>query len=157
MSRIAIWGISGTGKSTLAARLSKQLRLPLRDADEEVVFLPGWKIRDTEAQRQIVARICAEDDWILDGVSRRWMDIVCTRADLVICLNPPWWKSWSRLLRRTFIDMVTRKVICNGNRENLKSLGWCFYPYVTQFFGLVDKRIAEFKELCGDRVEVRNG
>ena len=47
---------------------------------------------------------------------------VKNRADLVIGLDYPRWRSFWQLLRRTARRLVTREVICNGNRESLGSV-----------------------------------
>jgi hypothetical protein len=44
------------------------------------------------------------------------------RADLVVGLDYPRWRSFGRLLRRTVRRVVTGEVICNGNRESLSSV-----------------------------------
>jgi shikimate kinase len=43
---IVITGFMGTGKSTIAARLSKRLRRPLMDTDAEIVVRAGMPIAD---------------------------------------------------------------------------------------------------------------
>ena len=44
------------------------------------------------------------------------------RADLVVGLDYPRWRSFGRLLRRTVRRLVTGEEICNGNRESLGSV-----------------------------------
>lgn len=53
-----------------------------------------------------------------------WRDIPLARADLVVGLDFPRWRSLGRLLRRTARRIVLRTEICNGNRERLRNLLW---------------------------------
>lgn len=65
--KIAIIGYSGCGKSTLAARLGKKYNIPVLHLDK-VHWLPGWKERETEDEKQIVREFLkSNESWVIDG------------------------------------------------------------------------------------------
>ncbi|MFG1955331.1 adenylate kinase [Micromonospora sp. NPDC048830] len=120
-SRVLVYGVYGAGKSTLAARLSERLELPWYPVDD-LLWQPGWVEVPVARQRSRIEEICRRDRWILDGAYHGWRDVPLARADLVVGLDYPRWRSFSRLLRRTLRRLVTGEEICNGNRESLGSV-----------------------------------
>jgi adenylate kinase family enzyme len=116
--RILVYGVTGSGKSTAAARLAAVTRLPVHLADE-LTWLPGWVAVDPDVQRETFAAIVATDEWVLDTAYASWRDLVLSRVQLVVGLDYPRWRSLGRLVRRTVTRMVDRRPICNGNVESL--------------------------------------
>jgi adenylate kinase family enzyme len=117
--RILLHGVTGSGKSTAAARIAERLGLPLLLADE-VGWLPGWVQRDEGEQRAMVAAATAQREWVLDSTYSKWRDAVSGRPELIIGLDYPRWFSLQRLIRRTARRIVTGELVCNGNRETLR-------------------------------------
>ena len=116
MRRILVYGVTGSGKTTLAARVAARLGLPWHAMDD-LAWEPGWVAVSDEDQRDRVRAICAGDAWVLDAAYGKWTDLVLARADLVVGLDLPRWRSFARLLRRTVERIVRRRPVCNGNRE----------------------------------------
>ncbi|MFI7591625.1 adenylate kinase [Micromonospora sp. NPDC049359] len=119
--RILVYGVYGAGKSTLAARLAQRLDVPWYPVDD-LLWLPGWVEVPVAQQRSRIEEICRRDAWILDGAYHGWRDVPLARADLVVALDYPRWRSFGRLLRRTLRRLGTGEVICNGNRESVGSV-----------------------------------
>ncbi|WP_433119490.1 adenylate kinase [Micromonospora sp. CA-246542] len=119
--RILVYGVYGAGKSTLAARLAQRLGVPWYPVDD-LLWLPGWVEVPVAEQRRRIEKICRRDAWILDGAYHGWRDVPLARADLVVALDYPRWRSFGRLLRRTLRRLGTGEVICNGNRESVGSV-----------------------------------
>ena len=117
--RILVYGVTGSGKSTAAARIAATTGLPLHLVDE-LTWLPGWVPVGDDVQRERFAEIVATDDWVLDTAYAAWKDLVLPRCQLVVGLDYPRWRSLARLLRRTATRLVDRKPICNGNVESLR-------------------------------------
>ena len=117
--RILVYGVTGSGKSTAAARIASTTGLPLHLADE-LTWLPGWVPVDDDVQRERFAAIVATDAWVLDTAYATWKDLVLARCELVVGLDYPRWRSLARLVRRTVTRLVDRKPICNGNVESLR-------------------------------------
>ncbi|MDX6325595.1 MAG: hypothetical protein QOK15_1949 [Nocardioidaceae bacterium] len=117
--RILVYGVTGSGKTTLAARLADLTGIDWVAVDDHT-WLPGWVPLPEEEQRRRFTEICAEDSWILDSAYGIWSDIPLARAQLVVGLDYPRLVSLGRLLRRTAVRIVDRREICNGNVETLR-------------------------------------
>ena len=72
-------------------------------------------------QRDRVRDVCAGDAWVLDAAHVVWLDIVLERADLIVGLDLPRWRSFGRLLRRTLLNIVLHRPTCNGNYETWRN------------------------------------
>jgi adenylate kinase family enzyme len=134
--RIFVYGVTGSGKSTLAAQLSTATGIPWYAVDD-LTWRPGWVEVPKKEQRQLIAAICAEPEWILDAAYGKWLDIPLSRVDVVVALDYPRWLSWQRVVRRTLSRLVHRTPVCNGNRETLRRMlsprdsiiGWHFRSF----------------------------
>jgi adenylate kinase family enzyme len=134
-SRILVYGVTGSGKSTMAARLSSATGIPWYSVDD-LTWEPGWTVVPVDEQRQRIEAICQREEWIIDSAYSAWLDVPWARVELIVGLDYPRWKSFGRLCRRTLIRMVDRTVICNGNRESLRTtlskdsiLAWHFRSF----------------------------
>ena len=116
--RVLVYGVTGSGKTTLAERLSGVTGLPWYSADD-LTWETGWVEVAPEEQRRRSAAICARDEWILDTAYAKWRDIPLARAELIVALDYPRWVSLQRLVRRTVARCRNRTPICNGNTETL--------------------------------------
>jgi adenylate kinase family enzyme len=117
--RVLVYGVTGSGKTTLAARLSAATSLPWHSVDD-LTWDPGWVQVAEDEQRRRISAICAEPEWILDTAYSRWRDIPLARAELIVALDYPRWVSLQRLIRRTVNRSWHRTPICNGNIESLR-------------------------------------
>lgn len=86
MDRICIIGGSGTGKTTLANNLGKQLNLPVYHIDG-IHHLQNWEIRDKDERDKIILEKANEDKWIIDGTYHSTLKQRLERADFVIYLD----------------------------------------------------------------------
>lgn len=121
-SRVLVHGVTGSGKSVMAARIGCVLGLPVHLVDDEIGWLPGWVGRSEAEQRDIVRRLVAEPAWVLDSAYGSWLDLVLPRVDLVVGLDYRRAVSLTRLLRRTGRRLVTRERVCNGNVESWRQV-----------------------------------
>ena len=133
--RVLVYGVTGSGKSTAAARIAERTGLPLTLVDE-LTWLPGWVPLEVEAQRELFAEIVAGERWVLDSAYSHWIDLVLARTDLVVGLDYPRWLSLSRLVRRTVRRATDKRPVCNGNTESWRQLlsrdsivGWHFQSF----------------------------
>jgi adenylate kinase family enzyme len=115
--RILVYGVTGSGKSTLAARVGARLGLPYVAIDD-LTWKPGWVPRTEQEQRAVIGEVLAGDAWVIDAAYGMWHDLVLERADLIVGLDLPRWRSLARLVRRTVSRIVRRTPICNGNYES---------------------------------------
>lgn len=119
-SRVLVYGVTGSGKTTAAARISGATGLPWHSVDD-LTWEPGWVAVAEEEQRRRVSAICAEDRWILDTAYGTWLDVPLARAQLVVALDYPRWLSLLRLTRRTVQRNLDKAPVCNGNVETWRN------------------------------------
>lgn len=117
--RVLVYGVTGSGKTTVARQLSRITGLPWYSVDD-LMWQPGWVQLPRQEQIRRMSAICAGDRWILDAAYGAWESVVLQRAELVVALDLPRWLSMWQLLRRTLRRLVSREEICNGNRESLR-------------------------------------
>ena len=116
MQRIAVIGTTGSGKTTLAARISE--RLGIRHVELDALHWdPAWT--PSPAFRERAAEALRGDAWVVDGNYSQVRDIVWSRADTVVWLDYPLRLILWRLLRRTVRRVSRREELWNENRERL--------------------------------------
>jgi adenylate kinase family enzyme len=111
---------SGCGKTTVGGALAASLRAPFFELDA-IHHQAGWTELDAAELRRRVEPIVAMDAWVVDGSYRSKLgDLVLEEADTVLWLDLPRRVWLPRLLRRTFLRVVLRQELWNGNRESLR-------------------------------------
>lgn len=123
--RIAIVGNSGSGKTTLAKDLSGLLGIPRIELDQ-YFHQPNWTHPSSQEFKELVASLIEshkQTGWIIDGnYQRRLDDLVPRSADLIVCFNLPRRVVIYRILKRSILRSITRKILWNGNRESFINL-----------------------------------
>ncbi len=119
--RILVYGVTGAGKTTLAAALAEATGIPWHSVDE-LTWEPGWVPVPLDEQRRRIERICAGPEWILDTAYGDWLDLPLARSQCIVALDYPRWFSLQRLVRRTLARLVDQRTVCNGNRETLRDI-----------------------------------
>lgn len=120
-TRILVYGVTGSGKSTAAEKLGAQLGLPAILVDE-LTWLPRWEPVAKERQRELIADVVRRDSWVMDSAYGMWLDLVLPRTELIVALDYPRWFSLQRLIRRTVSGAVTKSPRCNGNTESFRNM-----------------------------------
>lgn len=112
--RILIAGVSGVGKSTLAARVAAGTGIQYTEIDA-LFHGPGWMRREQfEAD---VATLVAGSSWITEWQYRSARHLLVARADTLVWLDLPTAVTLLRVIRRTIRRSVTREILWNGNVE----------------------------------------
>ena len=119
--RVLIYGVTGSGKTTLAQKVAERTGLPFHSVDD-LTWEPGWVVVPADEQRRRIGAICAGERWILDSGYSAWIDVVLARAELIVALDYPRWLSLARLIRRTLGRALDRREICNGNTESFRQM-----------------------------------
>jgi adenylate kinase family enzyme len=117
--RILVYGVTGSGKTTMARQIAARTGLPWHEADS-LTWEPGWVVVPVDEQRRRIAAICAGERWILDTAYGAWLEVPLARVELIVALDYPRWRSLGRLIRRTLMRNLDHKPICNGNTESLR-------------------------------------
>ncbi|WP_341974506.1 AAA family ATPase [Microbacterium sp. LTA6] len=114
--RVLIAGVTGSGKTTLAARIGKAWGL--RHVEIDALFHgPHWTPRPDFLDD--VGAFAATERWITEWqyTSKGTDEIMTPRAQLVIWLDYPYPVVRSRLIRRTLGRSILRTRMYNGNVE----------------------------------------
>ncbi len=121
MKRVSVVGNSGSGKSTLAGALASHLGVRYVELDA-LFHLPEWAELPPEEFRRQVTEIVDTAGWVVDGNYAVVRDIVWSRADTVVWVDPPHPLVMARIVRRTLHRTLTRQVLWQGNREPWSNL-----------------------------------
>jgi len=109
-------GVTGSGKTTVAAALALKLQVPHVELDA-LYWEPNWTMSDTEVFRTRVQLAVAGDGWVVDGNYSKARDLVWSRADSLVWLDYSLPVAFGRLFRRTIGRVRSRQELWNGNRE----------------------------------------
>ena len=118
--RIMIFGLPGSGKSTFAAKLAHQSRLPLYHLDRHF-FVENWVEQNPDDFLNIQRLLVNQDEWIIDGNAIRSLEIRYSRATMALyfCFSRP--LCLSRLLKRRFFKNESIQDRAEGCYERLPS------------------------------------
>jgi adenylate kinase family enzyme len=112
--RILIAGVTGVGKTTLAAELARRLDIPHTEIDA-LYHGPDWSYR--ESFLSDVAALAASDEWVTEWQYNSARPQLAARADLLVWLDLPTRVMLTRLVIRTVRRRVHRTELWNGNHE----------------------------------------
>ena len=118
--RVTVVGVTGSGKTTMAARLADYLHCQHIELDA-IHWGPNWTPLPREPFREQVAQIVAGECWVTDGNYSAVRDLVLARAETVVWLDYPLLVILWRLVRRTTGRVIFRTELWQGNRENWRS------------------------------------
>ena len=121
--RIVVIGITGSGKTTLAARAAAVIGGAHIELDA-LYHEPGWVPAEPEVFRgRVRAAIADQPCWVTDGGYRTLVwDITWPIADEIVWLDFPFPLTFWRVLRRTLSRRLRNVELWNGNRESLRSM-----------------------------------
>lgn len=121
--RIAIRGVTGSGKSTLGRALARALELPVIELDAINWQRPDWQmLPEDEFRAYVEAAIeAAPDGWVCEGNYSSVSDVVLSKIDTLIWIHLPWRVSFYRMVKRTLTRAARREVLWGVQRESLRA------------------------------------
>ncbi len=128
VQRVVILGPGGAGKSTLARRIGTRAGLPVVHLDR-FFWQPGWVETPREEWRALQRELFAGDAWIADGNYSATLEERLPRADTVVLLDFPVWRTLPRVLRRQLAH-YGQDVQADGCPERLNGQ---FYLWVANY------------------------
>lgn len=118
IQKIAIIGGPGTGKSTLAKNLGKEMKLPVYHIDG-IHHLKNWEIRPTQERDAIVSEKVKEPKWVIDGTYKATLEERVINADLIIFLDYSTIAKLKGILSRYFKNKGQEKPEIPGCKEKM--------------------------------------
>lgn len=100
--KILIFGSVASGKTTLAKRLSQELKIPYFEGDRIAWGFPNEKRykRSYEEQKNVILKINQNESWIIEGTYRESQRSAYDYADKIIFLDLPLKQRKLRILTR---------------------------------------------------------
>ena len=103
INKIAIIGGPGTGKTTLSKKLSSILSISYFSIDN-IKFNKNWIPRSRKDVDNEIYKIINTDKWIIEGNHLRNLEIILSKADIVIFLDFPLRLQLFGIFRRFFFS-----------------------------------------------------
>lgn len=100
VQRVAVVGSGGAGKSTLARRMGAATGLPVIHLDR-LFWHPGWVPTPDDEWGLIVEQVAAKERWITDGNYSRTLEKRLVRAEAIVLIDFPPWRTLPRIWLRT--------------------------------------------------------
>ncbi len=119
--RIAVIGVTGSGKTTLAAGLARALGLTHVELDA-LHWEAGWTEAPLPIFRARVEQALIAPGWVTDGNYFKVRDIIWSQADTVVWLDYAFLTCLWRLTRRSVRRAVRREELWNNNYESWRGL-----------------------------------
>ena len=128
MKKIYVTGPVGSGKTTLAKRLGKKLRISYHSLDIVMYEKDNSKWgnipRDEDTRKNLFDDIIAQDSWIIEDAGRERFMMGFDEADIIVFLHPNVTTRKMRIIKR-YIKQKLKIEECNYN-PNSKMLKLMF-------------------------------
>lgn len=117
--RIAVYGPSGSGKSSLGREIGAALGLPVVELDS-LFHRSNWQPTPEDEFRENVLSILAghSDGWVVDGNYRAVGGDIVEMADQVVWLRLPFHVVYYRLWKRTLTRCIRKESLWGTNYES---------------------------------------
>ena len=129
MNRISVIGGPGTGKSTLANNIGKELNLPIYHLDA-IHHLENWKVRDSVERDKIILEKIEGKRWVIDGTYKSTLEARVKKSDMVIFLNYSTIARERSVLSRYYKNKGKEKPEIPGCKEQMN---WKFLKLVIKW------------------------
>lgn len=141
--RVAVVGVAGSGKTTLAAALAARLGAPLVELDA-LHWQANWQPADRMEFRRCVDAATTAPGWVIDGNYSKVRDLIWGRAEMLVWLDYPLATVLWQLLKRSVRRIASREELWNGNREDVRGMFFSrdsLFLYVFRSYPLLRRAI----------------
>lgn len=145
--RIWVVGISGSGKTTVAAQAAARLGIPHVQLD---AIRQGAKRSETlrPELRRIVRELVAQDAWVVDGNYPVVRDLLTARATAIVWIDLPRHQVIAQVFWRSLVRAVTKLRRVNllrlrarlGRQHDIPWVGSTYARRHAEFPALIDER-----------------
>ncbi len=137
--KIIVYGLTASGKTTLANKISKILKIKVYCTDD-FAYKKKWALKATEEEfKKKLKKVLKNKKWIIEGVHVRWLEDAIKKADLIVFTNPPKRIMASRALKRSKKE--------GSLKQKLKLLYWVYRwgPLWYRKYKKVPRKFVELK------------
>ena len=127
MKRVLIIGNAGSGKTTLAKKLSLQLKIPLVSLDS-LFWKPGWVELSRAEFDQLLQIELEKPAWIIDGNYNRTLAKRLKHADTVFFIDSNRFLCTWRVFKRKFLTKENQAPGC-PQKIDVAFLKYVFWDY----------------------------
>lgn len=122
--RIVVVGTSGSGKTTMARRLSQALDAPQIELDA-INWQPGWRDLNSHDPEEFIRRVAeaaAAEAWVADGNYSKVRGVLWPRATRFVWLDYDRSVIMPRVIRRSFARAIGGRELWegSGNTESFR-------------------------------------
>ncbi|MDC1175487.1 hypothetical protein OAT67_08815 [Bacteriovoracaceae bacterium] len=123
MKKIIILGTTGSGKSTFAKKLSLQLGIPNIQLDL-LFWKENWTYCDDPEFFSKIENATQGDTWIVDGNYSRTRHLTWPKADTIIWIDLPFWKTIYQNVSRSVKRAISQEELWpnTGNKESFSRM-----------------------------------
>jgi adenylate kinase family enzyme len=153
MKKVAVFGNTGGGKSTLAKQLAQRTKLPLYVLDKICFYSGGGNVApDIYNQRH--GEILGQDEWIIEGygsLDTTWMRL--SQADTLVYIDQPfarhfWWVT-KRFFKGLFVmpeGWPNGSPLLASTVNSYRNL-WLCHKHLTPRYRAYVVKVAESKQV----------
>lgn len=120
LMRVVVQGTSGSGKTTLSAALAEALGVSCLELDG-LYQQSNWTPLEIEEFRVRVESFVQQPGWVVDGNYSHVRDILWPLASTILIIDLPKRVVMTRVIKRTFLRIMKREELWNGNRESWRN------------------------------------
>ena len=120
LDRVVVQGASGSGKTTLATAIAAALDVAHLELDG-LYQQANWTPLDLDEFRARVQEFVAQPRWVVDGNYSQVRDILWPLATTIVLIDLPRRVVMTRVIKRTFLRIMKRERLWNGNREKWRN------------------------------------
>lgn len=137
-----IFGRPGSGKSTFAVQLSRDLNIPVYHIDK-IFFEQAWIKRERSDFLALKQKWMDKESWIIDGNAISSLESRFSQADVALYFNFPWYICLYRIFKRLW--QRDRK-IDDRAPNSPERVTWDLIKYMLNFRAKYNTKIEELAQ-----------